>query len=143
MAVSTREAVKAFLEAQVFAGVTAVHLDTVTRGATYPLLLVRSGTGIEQSETFSQFDDPEGHVSEEVVVEVWQQWRDESTESVVETDVLPDAVALALKGARLTGPPMKFSGIRVTSNVPLPPDRTANIRRRVITLEVDRELARS
>lgn len=140
MSASTSGAIKARLEG---AGLgVSVYRDRAPEGATLPYLTVSEALFVTPERAFNQWDDPEGHVSERVQVDVWQQAREHDSRAVTENYELPDAVMRALRAAGLPSAPTHVSGVRVASRARLY-EAKANLVHDALTVEVRRVLQRS
>jgi hypothetical protein len=101
-----------------------------------PYLTVQDGLSIAPEGAWPQHDDAEGHVEEMVQVDVWQA---RSAESLT----LPDAVALAFRGATLTGLPSHNPRACLLDGGPERiPDPNDSVVHHALTLRVRRTLAR-
>lgn len=138
MANSTSGAVKALLEA---AGLgISVYRDTAPPDQALPYVTVQEGISFADEPAFSAYDDPAHHVTEEVQVDVWQQWRS-ATRALTESYTLADAVALTLEGALLTTLPTYGGHVVLTGRQRLV-EEDNNIVHDSITVELRRTLAR-
>lgn len=139
MSATTGGATKALLEA---AGLgVSVFRDTAPPDQALPYITVHEAISITSAAAFPTFDDPEHHVTEEVQVDVWQQWRNPSTRAVTESYTLPDAVTAALVGGRLTTLPTYGGHLRLGGRQRLV-EEDSNVVHDAITVEVARTLAR-
>ncbi|MFN2537964.1 MAG: hypothetical protein ABR549_07390 [Mycobacteriales bacterium] len=107
MSSSVAGALKAALES---AGLgVAVFADSAPARAALPNIVIHEAISVTPEPAFNPPTDPTGHVSELAQVDVWQQWRDQTTRAVTESKSLPTAVARALHGVRLpTAPTLVF-----------------------------------
>lgn len=138
MAATTGGAIKALIEA---AGLgIAVYRDSAPTGAVLPYVTVFEAISMAPDQAFNAFDDPEGHVTEEVQVDIWQQSRNPDTLAKTESYTLPDAVCLALTGAVLTTLATYGGHVRMTGRTRLVEDDGTI--HDVVTVEVARTLAR-
>lgn len=139
MAASTAGAVKALIEA---AGLgLSAYRDAAPEGAALPYATIHEAITLGPEPAFSQFDDPQHHVAEQVQVSLWQQSRDPATRAKTESYTLPDAVCNALAGALLTGIPNYGGHVRVLGRTRLLEDE-GNTIHDAITIEVRRTFAR-
>ena len=138
MAASTAGALKAYIEAlglslSVFRGKkpTGHDLDRWVE-VTEDVSTVPEGV-------FNAFDDPDGHVSELVGVDLYQRRINPVTGANVESYTRPDALMKALNGARLATAPTNVSGVTVVSRNRVP-DPDTNIVHHALTVQVRRTL---
>jgi hypothetical protein len=139
MAASTAGALKAFLEAQGLG--ISVYRDQAPEGPTFPYVTVHEAISVSPEPAFNSNDDAEGHVIEQVQVSIWQRSRHPDTLAKTESYTLPDAICLALTGARLTAMPTYGGHVRVQGRTRLPEDE-GTIIHDAVTIEVRRTLAR-
>lgn len=137
MAASTAGAVKALLEAQGLG--ISVFRDQAVANATFPYVTVSEDISTVPDGLWNANDDPEGHVSELVQVDIWQQRRNVTTHALLESYTLPDAVMRALHGSKLSAAPKAVSGAQVVDRVRLIEPEN-NIVHTAITLQVRRVL---
>lgn len=138
MAATTGNAIKALIEAAGL-GVT-VYRDQAPKVA-MPYVTVFEAITVTPEEAFNPRDDPEGHVTEEVQVDVWQQRRNADTLAITESYTLPDAVCLALSGGLLTALPTYGGHMRLIGRTRQLEDEGTVIHD-VLTVEVRRTLVR-
>lgn len=107
MSASSSGALKARLEG---AGLgLAWFRDEAPAGQAMPYGVIHEGISIVPEAMFNAKDDDAGHVSELVQVDVWQEWRSQSSRGLTETPSLKDSVIRALHGALLpTAPKLVF-----------------------------------
>lgn len=139
MSATTAGALKAFLEG-LGLGIEA-HRDIAPSAATLPYVTIREQVSMEPEIAFNQASDEDGHVREQVQLDLWQQWRDPSTKAKTEDPELPDAVVDALRNVVLETSPTRSMPIRVTSCIRLF-EQDANLVHHAITVEVPRTLTR-
>lgn len=137
MAASTSGAVKALLEAQGLG--VSVFRDQAVTDATFPYITVSEDISTVPDGVWNAFDDPDGHVSELVQVDIWQRDRHPTTRALLESYTLSDAVMKALHGSRLAGAPKAVSGVVVVDRTRLREPEN-NIVHTAITLQVRRVL---
>jgi hypothetical protein len=138
MAATIAGALKQLIEA---AGLgVAAYRGKAPTDAALPYVVIRERLDISPEESFNAYDDPEGHVREDVQLDLWQAYRAQNG-AIAESPTLPDALARALHGKRLASAPVHVSGMRVLSGpVRLPIEEDANRVHDVITLEIARVL---
>lgn len=139
MAATTGNAVKALIEAAGL-GVT-VYRDEAVPAAAMPYVTVFEAISVNPEAAFNAYDDPEGHVTEQVQVDVWQQRRNPTTNAITESYTLPDAVCRALAGKRLTALPTYGGHMQLVGRTRLLEDEGQTIHD-ALTVEVRRTLAR-
>lgn len=139
MSATSGGAIKALLEA---AGLgIAVYRDQAPEDVAFPYVTVFEAISVTPEPAFSAFDDSEGHVAEQVQVDVWQQRRNPTTNAVTESYTLPDAVSRALSGGRLTSLPTYGGHMRLIGRTRQLEDEGTVIHD-AITIEIRRTLAR-
>lgn len=139
MAASSSGAIKALLES---AGLgISVYRDTAPPDQGLPYVTVQEGISLVPEPAFSVFDDAAHHVTEEVQVNVWQQWRNPSTRAVTESYTLPDAVTAVLVGGLLTALPT-YGGHMLFGSRQRLVEEDANVVHDSITVEIKRTLTR-
>lgn len=139
MAASTAGAIKALLES---AGLgIPFYRDAAPPGQALPYGTITEAISITSDAAFSSLDDPAHHVTEEVQVDVWQQWRSPTTRALTESYTLPDAVTLALEGGLLTALPTYGGHVTLAGRQRLI-EADNNIIHDSITVEIRRTLAR-
>jgi hypothetical protein len=136
---TTATAIKALLEAAGL-GIT-FYRDEAPPAASMPYGVVSEAITVNSEPAFSAFDDPEGHVAEQVQIDVWQQRRNPTTNAITESYTLPDATYLALHGECLTTLPTYGGHMRVLGRTRLLEDEGQTIHD-AITVEVRRTLLR-
>lgn len=139
MAASTAGALKAFLEAQGLG--ISVYRDRAPEGPTFPYATVHEAISVSPEPAFNADDDPQGHVTEQAQVSIWQRSRNPDTLAKTESYTLPDAICLALTGAVLTALPTYGGHVRVQGRTRLLEDEGTTIHD-AVTVEVRRTLAR-
>lgn len=97
MAATTAGAVKAYVET-LGLGVS-VYRDTAPKDATLPYVTVQER--VSMTPDASGDNGAGATAAEQIQVDVWQRWRNPSTNAVEESYTLADAVARGLHGASL------------------------------------------
>ena len=140
MAASTAGAIKAHLEAQGL-GISVFQDEKPKGQALDDYLTVSQDISTVPDGVWNANDDPDGHVSELVQVDIWEKWRTVSADSgpVRSSFTLPDAVTKALHGIRLTAAPKLVSGTQVVSRTRLL-ERENNTVHTALTVQVRRVL---
>ena len=136
MAASLAGAVKAHIEAQSLG--IAVFRDSAPDNTEYPYITILEDISTVPDGVFNAYDDPQGHVSELVQVDIWQQSRN-AAKVKVESYTLPDAVMKALHGTLLPTAPKQVSGCQVVSRTRLLEPEN-NIVHTALTVQVRRVL---
>jgi hypothetical protein len=138
MAATTANAVKALIEAGGL-GLTAYRDEAPD--VALPYCVIFEAISVVPEPAFSQYDDPDGHVTEQVQVSMFQQRRHPTTNAVTETYTLPDALCALLGGGRLTVLPNYGGHVQlVARSRTLEDERT--VAHDALTIEVRRTLAR-
>lgn len=137
MSASTSGAVKAMLEGASLG--VAVYRDKAAEGTKPPFITIKEGIVILPDPSFSQFDDPEGHVVEQASIDVWQTWRNPTPGVVVESFTLVDRILAACSGARLPTAPTPVCGFRVLGRIRVV-EKEENIVHDSILVEIRRTL---
>ena len=137
MAANTGNAIKAHLEAQALG--VAVFRDRRAPNAPLPYITVKEDINTAPDGGWNAYDDPEGHVTELVQVDIWQRKQNPTTEDMVESNTLSDAVMKALHGVHLATAPKLVAGVHVVGRNRLVEFET-NIVHIALTVEVRRVL---
>jgi hypothetical protein len=123
------------------AGVTVpIFRDAPGEGTALPYIVVREAESVAREGVFSSYSDPQGHIAEDVAVEIWQQWRNPTTSRVEESYTLPDQVAAALTGTGLMASAIPIMGVRVRRRTRRREEQTNRVVE-ALTVEVHRTLA--
>lgn len=137
MSASTGAAIKSHLEGQGLG--VAVFRDRRGDNAPLPYITVKEDISTVPDGLFNAFDDPEGHVSELVQVDIWQRRKAPAGPDMSESYTLPDAVMKALHGVRLADAPKHVSGVQVVGRTRLIEFETNTIHT-ALTVQVRRTL---
>ncbi len=138
MAATTAGAVKALLEAQGL-GVSVFRDQKPADQNLDTWISVQEDISTVPDGAFNAYDDPDGHVSELVQVDIWQQARNPTTRAVTESYTLVDAVMKALHGVKLPAAPKNVSGAQVVDRTRLLEPEN-NIVHTALTVQVRRVL---
>lgn len=93
---------------------TPIFRDAPDGEANFPFIVIKEAQAEVREARFNSYDDPQGHMAEDVRIEIWQAWRNASGQ-VAESYTLPDQVTKALVGSRLPSSVTQVTGVRVRS----------------------------
>lgn len=139
MSATTGAAFKALIEAGGLG--VSVYRDQAPPRTALPYVTVSEAIVVTAEPAFNPRDDPEHHVAEQVQIDVWQQYRNPTTNAVTESFTLPDAVCALVSGGRLTTLPTYGGHTRMLGRTRLFEDE-GTVVHDAITAEVRRTLAR-
>ncbi|MBK9181413.1 MAG: hypothetical protein IPM45_18025 [Acidimicrobiales bacterium] len=135
MATTTAGALKAAIDAALVG--CPVYRDAAPEAAALPYVVVHEGISIVPALSGDHEADPV--VSEQAQIDVWQRWRDPTTNAPAENVALPRAVARAVHAARLSAHPQHAWGSRLAGSVRFV-ERDTNLVHHALTVDITRDL---
>lgn len=112
--------------------------DLAPKGQSYPYAAIQEGIAIDPEPTANVFSGDRG-VVETAQVTLWDQLQSPKSNAQTESYSLPDALHVALNGARLPMAPKKVYGLKVVGRARIP-NRDTGVVQHVYTVQVKRNL---